>query len=36
MRQLSGEQTDSLVELFAGSLLLPNGDLYYVVSINVR
>lgn len=32
----SGEQTDSLVDLFAGSLLLPSGDLYRVVSINVR
>lgn len=33
---VSGKQTDSLVDLFAGSLLLPNGDLYYLVSINVK
>ncbi len=33
---VSEEQTNSLVDLFAGSLLLPNGDLYYLVSINVR
>ena len=34
--QVSEEQTDSLVDLFAASLLLPNVDLYYLVSINVR
>lgn len=28
---VSGEQTDSLVDLFAVSLLLQNGDLYYLV-----
>lgn len=33
---VSGEQADSHVDLFAASLLLPNGDLYYLVSINVR
>lgn len=33
---VSGEQTDTLADLFAGSLLLPNGDLYNLVSINVR
>lgn len=33
---VSGEPTDSLVDLVARSLLLPSGDLYYLVSINVR
>lgn len=32
---VSGKQTDFLVDLFAGSVLLPSGDPYYVVSINV-
>lgn len=33
---VSGKQTDFLVDLFAGSVLLPSEDLYYVVSINVH
>lgn len=30
------KEAEALVDLFAGSLLLQDGDLYYVVSINVR
>lgn len=33
---VSGKLTDFLVDLCAGSLLLPRGDLYYVVYINVH
>lgn len=32
---VSGKQRDFSVDLFVGSVLLPSGDLYYVVSINV-
>lgn len=32
---VSGQQTDTLVDLFTAALLLPNGDLYYLVSVNV-